>query len=104
MNELIKVDNEIALLDPATAEKIVKFETAMKQLKKQEDELKKIILKEMEAKNIVGIETDELAITYVAPYDKETLDSQKLKADHQDLYDEYAKFTTVRSSIRVKVK
>lgn len=104
MNELIKIENDKGLLDPLVAEKIVKFEKAMKQLKKQEDDLKDAILKEMEAKNIIKLDTDDLAITYVASTDRETFDSKKFKEEHQDLYDEYVKMTPVKPSIRLKVK
>ena len=104
MNELIKVEKGTPLLDPLVAEKIVKFETAMKQLKKQEDELKDAILKEMEDKNIIKLDTDDLAITYVAGTDRETFDSKKFKEDHQDLYDEYIKMSSVKAQIRLKVK
>lgn len=102
--ELIKIENETALLNPETVEKIVRFETAMKRLKEQEDILKEAILEEMEAKNIVKLDSDELAITYVATTDRETFDSKAFRSEHADLYDEYVKLTPVKASIRVKVK
>ena len=102
--ELIKIEKETALLNPETAEKIVRFETAMKRLKEQEDELKQAILAEMEAKNIIKLETDELAINYIATTDRETFDSKTFRSEHADLYDEYVKLTPVKASIRVKVK
>ena len=58
----------------------------------------------MEQNNIIKLETDELAITYVAPTDRESFDSKSFKADHQDLYDEYVKMSSVKSSVRLKVK
>lgn len=102
--ELIKIENKTALLNPETAEKIVRFETAMKRLKEQEDELKQAILAEMEAKNIIKLETDELAINYIATTDRETFDSKAFRSEHADLYDQYVKLTPVKASIRVKVK
>ena len=102
--ELIKIENEVALLNPATSKQIYEFEKAMKELKEQEDELKKEILEEMEAKNIVKIDNGDFLISYVAPTERETFDSKAFKEEHQELYDEYIKFTPVKSSVRIKLK
>ena len=58
----------------------------------------------MEEKGIIKIETDDLIINYIAPTDRETLDSKSLRQDHPQLYDAYIKMTPVKSSIRIKVK
>lgn len=102
--ELIKVENDLTILDLEVSNKIAEFERQLKTIKEQEDELKKAILEEMEAKNIIKIESDDLMISYIAPTDRETFDSKKFKAENQDLYDEYIKMTPVKSSIRIKVK
>lgn len=102
--ELIKIENEVAVLDVETSKKVAEFEKAIKSIKTQEDELKQNILKEMESKNIIKLETDDLVINYIAPAERETLDSKKLREEQPDLYDEYVKFSTVKSSIRLKVK
>lgn len=102
--ELIKVENENAILNLDVSRQIAEFERKIKEIKEQEDSLKAMILEEMENKNILGIETDELKISYVAPTDRETLDSKRLKSEKQDIYDEYVKMTPVKSSIRIKVK
>ena len=102
--ELIKIENGTALLNPATSKEIAEFEKAMKELKEQQDELKKAILEEMEAKNIIKIDNDDFTITYIASTDRETFDSKAFREKHQDLYDEYVKFTPVKSSVRIKLK
>lgn len=106
MNELIKIENGLAVLDAEISKKIVEFERQLKAIKEQEEELKKAILEEMEKNGILKFEdeTNGLSITYVAPYDKEAFDSKKFRADNPDMYDEYIKFTPVKSSIRIKVK
>ena len=58
----------------------------------------------MENKNILKLETDDLTITYIAPAERETFDSKRFREENSDLYDEYVKFSPVKSSIRVKVK
>lgn len=102
--ELIKVENEIGILDTEVSKKVAEFEKAIKEIKKKEEELKQNILSEMESKNILKLETDDLTITYIAPAERETFDSKKFREENSDLYDEYVKFSPVKSSIRVKVK
>ena len=102
--ELIKIENETALLDAEIQQTIINMELAIKDLKEREDELKSAILNEMENKNIIKIESDNLMINYIAPTDRETFDSKTFREDHSDLYDEYIKLTPVKSSIRIKVK
>ena len=102
--ELIKVYGEAAILDGTTAKHIAEFEKMAKDIKAKEDELKKAILEEMESKGIIKLETDELTISYVAATDRETFDSKKLRTDNPDLYDEYIRMSTVKPSIRIKLK
>lgn len=102
--ELIKVENEIGILDTEVSKKVAEFEKAIKEIKEKEEELKQNILTEMENKNILKLETDDLMITYIAPAERETFDNKRFREDNPDLYDEYVKFSPVKSSIRVKVK
>lgn len=103
--ELIKIGYEgNAILNISTSKQLYEFEKAMKELKEQEDEIKAAILKEMEEKNIRKIESDTLLINYIAPSDRETFDSKKFREEHSDLYDEFVKFTPVKSSVRIKLK
>jgi regulator of replication initiation timing len=102
--ELIKVENEIGILDTEVSKKVAEFEKAIKEIKEKEEELKQNILTEIENKNILKLETDDLTITYIAPAERETFDSKKFREENPDLYDEYVKFSPVKSSIRVKVK
>ena len=102
--ELIKVENEIGILDTEVSKKVAEFEKALKEIKEKEEELKQNILSEMESKNILKLETDDLTITYIAPAERETFDSKKFREESSDLYDEYIKFSPVKSSIRIKVK
>lgn len=102
--ELIKVENGIGILDTEVSKKVAEFEKALKEIKEKEEELKQNILSEMESKNILKLETDSLTVTYIAPAERETFDSKRFREDNPDLYDEYVKFSPVKSSIRIKVK
>ena len=102
--DLITINNNIAILDTETAQKIAEFERTIKNIKEQEETLKTAILEEMERKNILMLETDDMTISYIASFDRETFQTKEFKKDHADLYDEYVKMSPVKSSVRIKVK
>ena len=102
--KLINIENNVALLNADISKQIAGFEKTIKEIKEKEDDLKQAILNEMESKGIVKIDTDDLTINYIASADRETFDSKTFREDHADLYDEYIKFTPVKSSIRIKLK
>lgn len=102
--DLITFKDETAILDRGTATKIAEFERMAKELKAKEDELKKAILKEMENKNLIKLDTEELTISYIAPTERESLDSKTLRDELPDIYDAYVKISPVKSSIRIKLK
>ena len=104
MDNLIKVENNTALLNPDVSIKLAEFERMVEEIQNKQKELKEKILAEMEKRGILKIETDELTISYVAPYSKESFDSKKFRKDNPDLYDEYVKIGTVSASVRMKLK
>lgn len=104
MNDLITIKDGTALLDVETSAKIAEFERKMKEIKEAEDALKQGILKEMEQKGILKVETEEMTISYIAPTDRETFDSKRFKFDHPDMFDEYVKLSPVKASVRIKIK
>lgn len=104
MGDLIKVENNVAVLTAGTAEKIVEFERIVKDIKDKEDALKKAILEEMREHNLIKLETDELTLTYVAPTTRESLDTKAIKEELPQIYDTYCKLSTVKESLRIKIK
>ncbi len=104
MEQLIKVDAGTAILKPEISSQIADFERMAKDIKSKQEALKKAILEEMEQKNIVKIETDDLTITYVAPTDRESFNTKRFKEEFPLTYDEFVTMSPVKSSIRIKVK
>ncbi len=103
--ELITIDTEgHALLNEMVSIQIAEFESVVKELKAKEDELKSKILQEMEARNLLKVESCDLSISYTAQHTKETFDNKKFREDYPDLYDEYVKFSSVKSSLRINLK
>lgn len=106
MNEIITLENGISIIDDERANRIMNLkmikEQADKQLKSETDQ----ILDEMESKGILKASNEIVGIevTYIAPSDRESFDSKRLREDNPDLYDEYVKISTVKSSVRIKLK
>ena len=92
------------MLTPEVAETLANFERQLKAIKEQEERIKNTILQEMEAQNIIKIDTPQLTITYVAQTDRETFDVKGFKEENPLIYDAYTKMTPVKSSIRIKTK
>lgn len=68
----------------------------------KEAEVKKELKELFEENGIKSFSNDKIEITYVAPYMKEGVNTDKLKKDK--LYDEYKKQVAVKGSIKIKVK
>lgn len=102
--ELIKAHKDGFMLDPEISEKLYLWEKTVRQIKKREDELKKAIIEEMEANNIIKLDTDNLVITYVGSTDREVFDSKKFREEWTSLYDEYVKMSPVKASVRIRLK
>lgn len=103
MEYLVNNGNNLVLKEDISKQ-IAYLETIAKQVKEAQEEIKNGILKEMEEKNIIKLETNELIITYVAETYRESFDSKTLKAEDEELYNKYVKISPVKSSVRIKVK
>ena len=104
MDDLIVLKNGEGALAPETVSKIADYERRMKELKEQEEALKEAIKEEMEAKNLIRLENEELVISYIAANDRISFDSKRFEKDHPEMYDEYLKVSKVRPSIRIKLR
>lgn len=105
MTNLIKIDNNgTAVLDGNVTKKIAEFETQIKAIKKQEEELKQSILEAMKENGVIKIDNDHLTINFVAGHDQERFDTKTFKEENKMIYDEYIKIIHVKDSVRIKVK
>ena len=104
MNDLIKIENGTAVLNGNVTKQIAEFETQIKALKKQEEDLKKSILDAMKENGVIKIDNDHLTINYVAGHDQERFDTKTFKEENKMIYDEYVKIVHVKDSVRIKAK
>lgn len=104
--ELLVLDNKTYLLDSAVSGKIKEVELLMQTLKAQQDSIKEQLRYEMADKGIKSIkdEINGVTITYIEPSERETFDSKRFRADNEDLYNEYVKFSSARDSVRISIK
>ncbi len=91
-------------LPKATVDNIISLDESIRALTAELDEIKTKLFEEMEKNNIAKIETDEIVVSYIAPSTRESLDSKRLREELPEIYDEYAKISTIKASIRIKVK
>ena len=104
MNDLIvKKEDNYQLTDTIISE-LRLIDEEEKELKKKKEKIREILLKEMEDKNILKLENENISITYKAPTERETFRTAKFKKDLPDLYDAYVEFTPVKSSLVIKIK
>ena len=101
MNDLIKIED--GKLTDKALEFIVSVEMQMKALKEQYEQFKNELMQAMAQNGIIKIESGDVRINYIAETTREAFDSKQFKEDFPDLYDEYAKITAVKPSIRIKV-
>ena len=70
----------------------------------EESEFKEMLIAKMEETGVKSIDNDYFKITYVAPSQRETIDSARLKREHPDLAVEYTKTSLVKASVRITLK
>ena len=104
MTEIIRTaDNTLVLTEEVKAQ-IKSILAKKKEIEKAEKEMKESILKAMEDNGVIKYEADDMLITYVQGTYKEQLDSKKLKAEQEELYNEYTKFVKVSPSVRITLR
>lgn len=68
------------------------------------DDFNETLIKTMEEKGVKKFDNDQLSITYVAPFEKETIDSAKLKKEQPELVKQYLKKSITKASVRITLK
>ena len=102
-NLIVKKEDNYQLTDTIISE-LRLIDEEEKELKEKKEKIREILLKEMEDKNILKLENEDISITYKAPTERETFRTAKFKKDLPDLYDTYVEFTPVKSSLVIKIK
>lgn len=91
MNELIRIENDKAILKEEMIANILNIESKIKELTDVYDTYKKMIQEEMEKRNVIKIvdEITGLSISYVAAQENlEKFNKTRLRDNYPDIYDE----------------
>ena len=104
MNDLLVKNEEEMVLKDEFVNYIVDLKNKEAKIKEEINSFTEELLKEMEKQNVIKIDIPEILINYIAPSERETFDTKTFREEHEDLYDEYVKFSPVKSSLRIKVK
>lgn len=102
-NLIVKKEDNYQLADAIVSE-LKLIDEQEKRLKETKEKIREILLKEMEEKNILKLDNENISITYKAPTERETFRTAKFKKDLPELYDTYVEFTPVKSSLLIKIK
>ena len=103
-NEIIKKEGNQIFLTEDVETMLVDFERQANEIKKKEDEIKKVIRQAMQENSIKQFKSNKLIITYVEGQNREYFDQKAFKSDNPDLYDGYVSFKETSPSIRIKLR
>ena len=76
----------------------------IKELTEEYDAIKAEVLGKMIEHNDKSFDTGDLLITVVAPGVRESFDSKRFKAEHEDLYGKYIKTTRTKESLKLTIR
>lgn len=74
------------------------------ELTEEYNAIKGEVLQKMIENNDKSFDTGNILITVVAPTVRETFDSKKFKAEHEDLYGKYIKRSTTKESLKLTLR
>lgn len=103
-NAIIELNNGKYELNKSMRKDYVEMNKQYKMIKEKLDAFNEILTEAMQQYGILKMDSDDLAVTYVAPQKREQFDKKAFQEDNPDLYDGYVKFIETKPSIRVKVK
>lgn len=94
----------IAKIEQQISKSVAQFKEQLSSLREKEADLHTAIKEAMEKSSVTKFENDVLKITYIGPSVRNNVDVARLKEEKPDVYNSYIKQSTVKSSIRIKVK
>lgn len=98
------IDSHLLKLATEAELYIIECENAYKQAKEIAEHYRKQLLQAMQEHGYKSFETDTLKLTVKDGYERESIDSAKLKKELPEIAEQYKKVSTVGASLIVKVK
>ena len=75
-----------------------------KKLDQQISDMREVIKAAMEQFGVKSFENDDIKITYIAPTERKSIDSTRLKKEHPEIAEAYQKISPVKASVKIEVK
>ena len=72
--------------------------------KKDIETIKEYLLEQMTANQVKKYESENIVITYIAPTERKSVDSTKLKSEQPDIYEQYSKTSQIKEQIKIRIK
>lgn len=104
MANIIEKTGSDVTFSKEVCERIISLEKQAKEIKKQQDSMKKEILDSMQKYGVLKLDNEFLKIAFIPEHDAEKFDSKAFKSENPDIYDSYVKLSKVKPSIRITVK
>lgn len=106
MNEIIAVDKKTGeiYVTKETMEIIRNYEVRKKELDEEYKQYKKALLDAMEEYGVEKVDSEDLLVTYVGETERVSVDSKKLEKEFPEVYAQCLKVSTVKPSVRVKIR
>ena len=104
MGDLIRIENNMPVLNKDVSIQIAELEKRIKFLKAEEERIKAAILYEMGSRSIKSIKTEELTISYFDDTYTEYFNKDKFREENPDLYDKYVEIHPKKAFVKIGVK
>lgn len=105
--ELEKVETEIVSLDQKVPQAIKAMTDMLKQqkaLEQQISDMREVIKTAMEQYGVKSFENDVVKMTYIAPTERKSIDSTRLKKEHPEIAEAYQKVSPVKATVKIEIK
>ena len=103
-NALVVKNEQIAEIENKISKQIAVFQNQLTVLRDEDAALRQMIKDAMEKQGVNKFEDENIAVTYIAPTTRKTLDTSAIKVALPDLYEKYSKISNVSASVRIKIK
>lgn len=100
-------DTELVTLDqrvPEVIKAITDLMTQKKQLEEQEKKMREKLQLAMEQCGVKAFENEVVKFTYIAPTERKSIDTTKLKKEHPEIAEAYQKISKVKATVKIEVK
>lgn len=98
------VDDELAVKFKEAEQTLIRIQEEAEVAKQRAEELRELILGEMERQNIKSWKTDDITVTYVAPQERISTDSAELKKHYPQIFARRQKISKVKAHLRITRK